>query len=166
MWSKTRQILESKIADKLQGRISYHYDVYRTKKHKDKPDWHTEMHVFSIIVDGDAWFCTNPRFYSSLHRSNGKTEEEVIRETGFVGCEWGYNAPQYIGKFLSMSINEAFTHENYFIRLLALLDKRVGKRRLTQLVTSIDNEPEWFRKWILLRCEAEGVRKKVEKKNV
>ena len=158
MWSKTRQILKSKLADSLKDRVDYHYDVYHTKINKKKPDWHIEMDVLSIIVDGKALFCTNPNIYDYLYRrSNKKTEEELIRETGMVGCEDGLGAPQFIGKFLSMSIDEAFTHDNYFIRLLAVLDKRVGKRRLRPLLDNIENEPEWFRKWIRLRCEAEGM---------
>jgi hypothetical protein len=50
-----------------------------------------------------------------------------------------------------LSIEEAISHENYFIRLLAVLDTRLGKRRIKVLADNIDNEPEWFRKWILLR---------------
>ncbi|SHL35026.1 hypothetical protein [Fibrobacter sp. UWH4] len=68
MWSKTRQILESRLAENLKGRVSYHYDVYRTKGCKEKHDWWTEMHVLSIIVDGEAWFCTNPQFYRQYYR--------------------------------------------------------------------------------------------------
>ena len=29
MWSKTRQVLESRLADDLKGRVFYHYDVYQ-----------------------------------------------------------------------------------------------------------------------------------------
>ncbi|WP_298771772.1 hypothetical protein [uncultured Fibrobacter sp.] len=50
-----------------------------------------------------------------------------------------------------LSFEESFTNENYFIRLLALLDKRLGKRRLKVLADGVDSEPEWFRKWIKLR---------------
>ena len=39
MWSKTRQVLESRLADDLKGRVCYHYDVYRGKKHPVKRDW-------------------------------------------------------------------------------------------------------------------------------
>ena len=42
---------------------------------------------------------------------------------------------------------------NYFIRLLAVLDARLGKRRVKALADNIDNEPEWFRKWIMLRTQ-------------
>ena len=96
MWSKTRQVLESRLVDDLKGRVFYHYDVYHTKKCKGKPGWNTEMRV--------------------------------------------------------LSIDEAIAHDNYFIRLLAVLDARLGKRRIKALADSIANEPEWFRKWILLRA--------------
>ena len=168
MWSKTRQILKSKLADSLKERVDFHYDVYRTNKCRKVVPWrerYYEMDVLSIIVDGDAWFCTNPNFYDYLYGPNKKTEEEVIREMGLVGCEDGWTAPQYVGKFLGMSIDEAFTNENYFIRLLAVLDSRVGKRRLRPLLDNIENEPEWFRKWIRLRCEAEGLCGKTEQQS-
>ena len=29
MWSKTRQVLESRLAEDLKGRVRYQYDVYR-----------------------------------------------------------------------------------------------------------------------------------------
>ena len=86
---------------------------------------------------------------------------------GLVGNESRFEAPKYIHKYLNeLSIDEAFTHDNYFIRLLAVLDSRIGKRRLRPLLDNIENEPEWFRKWIRLRCEAEGLRGKVENVSV
>lgn len=89
-------------------------------------------------------------------------EDEVVRKTGLIGGGWWWTeATKYIHPYLNeLSINEALTHDNYFIRLLALLDNRIGKRRLRPLLDNIDNEPEWFRKWIRLRCEAEGLYKK------
>ena len=152
MWSKTKQVLESRLADGLKGRVTYHYDVYRTQKDKVNRGWFTEMHVLSIRVDGRAWFCTNPNYYGW---NPPQTREDMIRETGFVGCEWGYDAPEFIHKFLcDLSIDEAIAHENYFIRLLAVLDARLGRRRVKALMDHIGNEPEWFRKWIRLRHEA------------
>lgn len=158
MWSKTRQVLEDRLAENLKGRVSYHHDVYRTKGCEEKPDWKTEYHVLSILVDGEPWFCTNPNFFVKLgRRPNEKSKEEVIRETGFVACDWGSSdelAPAFIHQFLNeLSIVQAITHENYFIRLLAVLDARLGKRKIKELVDNIENEPEWFRKWILLRNE-------------
>ena len=62
-------------------------------------------------------------------------------------------ALEYIHQFLNvLPIDEAIAHDNYFIRLLAVLDARLGKRRIKALADNIENEPEWFRKWILLRA--------------
>ena len=148
MWSKTRQELESRLADDLKGRVCYHYDVYHTKKCKKKPWWGSEMRVMSILVDGNPWFCTNP--------SNWEGDLDVIRDNGIVGDGWG-SEMEYIHQFLNeLSIDEAIAHDNYFIRLLAVLDARLGKRRIKALADSIANEPEWFRKWILLRTGTQG----------
>jgi len=156
MWSKTRQILESRLADELKGRVSFHYDVYRTKVCKEKPDWKSEMHVLSIIVDGEAWFSTNPEFYHYVGRwPHEIPKEQIIKETGLVaGGWWGTDAMKFIHQYLNeLSIDEAISHENYFIRLLALLDSRLGKRRIKVIAENIKNEPEWFHKWILLRAK-------------
>jgi len=94
MWSKTRQVLESRLADGLKGRVSYHWDVYR--RDGKCP---TECHVMSIFVDGECWFHTNQRFWDVKYGTRPEPKDnDIIRETG-----------------------------------------------------NIDNEPEWFRKWILLQ---------------
>lgn len=158
MWSKTRQILESRLAENLKGRVSYHYDVYHTNKDKVKKWWWMEMHVFSIIVDGKAWFCSNPEYFSLMYQER-KKEDEIIRETGFIPTNYaGGFLNTYIHEFLNvLSIEEAINNGNYFIRLLAVLDARLGKRKVKALVENIENEPEWFRKWILLRNGAKNL---------
>ena len=160
MWSKTRQVLESRLADDLKGRVCYHYDVYRGKKHPVKRDWYSETHVISILVDGSPWFCTNQGFWIEKYKCDKPEPKDIdiIRETGKVPCEDGMYALEYIHQFLNvLSINEAIAHDNYFIRLLAVLDARLGKRRIKALADNIENEPEWLRKWIQLRV---GTQKK------
>lgn len=170
MWSKTRWALEQHLADNLKNRVNF---VYTTQRVNHKP-WGMDFWVMYILIDGEVWFATNPQFYtewnkrrksaSCLNASDAedwnRAMNETIRETGFVTTGWinDEDAVKFIHDFLNvLSIDEAFTHDNYFIRLLAVLDKRVGKRRLRPLLDNIENEPEWFRKWIRLRCEAEGM---------
>ena len=65
---------------------------------------------------------------------------------------------KYVHQFLNvLSIEESLTHENYFIRMLALLDSRTGKRRIKKMAEHIKDEPEWFQKWILLRLGTKQV---------
>lgn len=161
MWSKTKQMLESRLCEELKGRVQFHYDVLRTNKDKEKKWWTSEMRVFSILVDGETWFATNPKYYKELYQStkpwsvSEESRNEIIRQFGFVPAttmERSGDIMLYVHQFLNeLSFKQSLTHENYFIRLLALLDSRLGKRKIKSLTKSIENEPEWFRKWILLR---------------
>ena len=165
MWSKTKWALEQRLADSLKNRVSFSFSVKRT--------FYSELHVMYIHVDGDVWFASNPNAFKErekLAKEIGDSETaqiEMVRDTGFVGVgklEYSeYDITNYIHQYLNeLSIDEAFTHDNYFIRLLALLDDRIGKRRLRPMLDNIENEPEWFRKWIRLRCNAEGMVKTAE----
>ena len=147
MWSKTKQTLESRLPEDLKGRVEYGYAVYRNGG--------SECQVMSIIVDGETWFSTDSRFWSELGKRGWTSNkvDEVIRDTGYVGNSWG-EAMKYVHQFLNvLSIDEAIASENYFIRMLALLDSRLGKRRIRKLAEHIKEEPEWFRKWIMLRLK-------------
>ena len=151
MWSKTKQTLESRLPEDLKGRVEYGYAVYRYGR--------TECQVMSIIVDGETWFSTDPRFWSELYKMDymGRNGLEVIKNTGYVGNSYG-QAMGYVHQFLNvLSIDEAIASDNYFIRMLALLDSRLGKRRIRKLAEHVDEEPEWFRKWIMLRLKTKQV---------
>lgn len=137
MWSKTKQVLESRLPENLKGRVKFLYEVLRVGSHGCKD------HVFSIIVDGEPWFRSNPK--------NWEQDLGTIRNQGIVSNIYG-DAMKYVHQFLNvLSIDEAIASDNYFIRMLALLDSRLGKRRIMKLAERIDEEPEWFRKWIMLR---------------
>jgi hypothetical protein len=121
------------------------------------------MKVFSILVDGEVWFATNSNYYNVLYdlpylyRYSEEGKLHIIKKFGYVQAvdNGSDNVMFFVHKFLNeLSFDESLNNENYFIRLLALLDKRLGKRRLKALVEGVDSEPEWFRKWIKLRMEA------------
>lgn len=150
MWSKTKQALESRLPDDLKGRVEYGYAVYR--------DGGSECQAMFIIVDGETWFSTNPLFWHEMykHKYPYPKNEEIIFNTGLVGNTNG-EAMKYVHQFLNvLSIEEAISSDNYFIRMLALLDSRLGKRRIRKLAERIDEEPEWFRKWIMLRLKKQA----------
>ena len=150
MWSKTKQALESRLAEELKDRVKYNYAVFRRDG-----KCRTTCQVLSILVDGESWFHTNQRFWDEKYKTRPEPEDnDIIRETGLVENYWG-GVMEFVHQYLNvLSIEESISHENYFIRLLAVLDARLGKRKIKELVDNIDNEPEWFRKWILLRAGA------------
>ena len=57
---------------------------------------------------------------------------------------------------LLLSIDEALKSDNIFIRAFAMLDSRLGKRRLRTMHLS-DDEHLLVRQFYDLRCEAEGI---------
>ena len=95
MWSKTIQILEIRLAENLKGRVSFHYDVYHTNKDKVKKWWFTENHVFSVIVDGKPWFCSNPEYFRLMYqeKKNGIGNHSGLWLGSYQLC-WGL--PEYL----------------------------------------------------------------------
>ena len=169
MWSKTRQALLERLAPSLEGRVDYHYVVHDRRKH-GKGRSRGTMDVFEIRVDGATRFATNPRFYTEFYgkpwneRENREAErklrDEIIRETGFVvaGSSGDTDVMRFVHEYLNeLTLDGALKSENRFIRLLAFLDRRLGKRRLKTLLDGVGEEPEWLRGWLLLRAEAEGL---------
>ena len=68
MWSKTKQALESRLAEGLKGRVAYNYAVYRMDGKCP-----TECQVLSILVDGESRIGTarhHPGRKSRLRRGN------------------------------------------------------------------------------------------------
>lgn len=59
--------------------------------------------------------------------------------------------------FLQMPIADALNSENYLIKILAVMDKRVGMRTLQKLAKNGDYKiyPEWVRRFYELRLSAD-----------
>lgn len=171
MWSKTKKALMDRMADCLKKRVRYNFEVYTTNKCR----WWSETPVFYIYVDNDLWFASNPKYYwkegEYINRNvDNNLPREEYWEVHRKACS---HAVDYASSYGLMEINhmmwliheylnvlnvkECLNNENYILKMLAVLDRRVGKRTIKQLVDNIPNEPEWFRKYIILRAESEGI---------
>ncbi|MDE6797118.1 MAG: hypothetical protein K2J36_03800 [Ruminococcus sp.] len=165
-WYKAQKELENRLADCLKERVCYNFDGLEYDKY---------IMAFRITVDGKTWFETNDKLwknkvleYGSQHTKPkynsywGLTSEArcygvvmVAKETGTVGL---YITEDIIQKYLNIyKIDKCLNHDNYFFRVLAVLDHRTGRRKIKQLLKNIDSEPEWFRKYITLRAEAQNI---------
>lgn len=60
------------------------------------------------------------------------------------------------------SVRVCLNSGNYVLKLLAVLDRKIGKRTLKQLADNISSETERFRKFILFRAESEGIYCRIE----
>ena len=50
--------------------------------------------------------------------------------------------------------------QNPLVRIFALLDRRLGKRRLLALEESMEQELDWVRAFYVIRMQAEGLMEK------
>ena len=60
-------------------------------------------------------------------------------------------------EFDNQSIEKSLVSKNPLVRIFALLDRRVGKRRLLALESSMERELEWVRVFYVIRMQAEGL---------
>ena len=61
------------------------------------------------------------------------------------------------GIFDNQSIENSLVSENPLVRIFALLDRRLGKRRLLALEESMEQELDWVRAFYVTRMQAEGL---------
>ena len=61
------------------------------------------------------------------------------------------------GIFDNQSIEKSLVSENPLVRIFALLDRRLGKRRLLALEESMEQELDWVRAFYVTRMQAEGL---------
>ena len=64
------------------------------------------------------------------------------------------------GIFDNQSIEKSLVSENPLARIFALLDRRLGKRRLLALEESMEQELDWVRAFYVIRMQAEGLMEK------
>ena len=65
-----------------------------------------------------------------------------------------YNA---FAEFDQQSIEMSLKSENLIVRIFAVLDRRVGKRRLALMKETIAEESDTFREFYAIRIKAEGL---------
>ena len=63
-------------------------------------------------------------------------------------------------EFDNQSIEKSLMSENPLVRIFALLDRRLGKRRLLALEDSMEQELDWVRAFYVIRMQAEGLMEK------
>lgn len=143
-WSGMRKKLEQEyLADCLRGRLQYFATHYR--------EGHDDCGRATIRLDG----------------------KEILQGNWFQCAKYGWDLPddKLLGlgafdhgsfmrafrEFDNQSIEDSLKSEDLLVRIFAILDRRVGKRRLSQMKESIHNEPENFQAFYMIRMEAENL---------
>ncbi len=162
-WSRTRKKLEEDyLCPALRGRVRYFAATYRES--------HDREGRAAILVDGaevlkSSYYEYAPAFWklqSDLRNLEGEEWREAALKAGQIVLDDGlfdqrdfYAAFQ---EFDNQSIEASLASEHPIVRIFALLDRRLGKRRLAALEKAMEQELDWVRPFYRLRMEAEWLK--------
>ncbi len=162
--SAMRKVLEDEnICDSLKGRVQYFVTRYRES--------HDQEGRVAVRLDGNEIFKSN--FYdgeikrheawSEIDASKGghtdysecgeQIELEALNKGGFDRFAF-YNA---FHSYQNSGIDDSLQSPDPVVRLFAILDKRVGKRRLHKIVSETEQQPAWLKPFYRLRLELDGI---------
>ena len=158
-WSSVKKVLEEdRLAPSLRGRVSYFVTRYR--------EAHDDQGRLAIRVDGEELFRAHP--FDVLILPEEKKLRAGLSFEEYWNRQWNYELEHGIGEhsdfyrafaeYDTQDIEKSLVSDNPLVRVLAVLDRRVGKRRLIKLAEhGFAGEPEWVQAFYSLRLEAEGL---------
>ena len=162
-WSKLKQTIENKFADKVKGRVELYSTRYTKPNSTTGRGWITvdkrqivnfattkSMHNYGAYYhEATETNCVTHPAISDAERVEGNLiEEGEFSRFDLHNCCWEY---------LNLTIEEGLQHKSPIINFLAIADKRLGKRRLVE-IDSKNLHP--LVKYILdFRLNAEGLNK-------
>ena len=167
-WNDVKKKLESEfLAPSLRGRVTYFMTRYARA--------HDRAGRVSVRVDGkeilkgfdmDCWIHGTEYEKRALEMfpeirdlgSRDQRDEAVWNAAVDLGCFTTGVFYDAFDTFENQSIEDSLNGKNGLVKLFAVLDRRVGKRRLKKLRDGQwGREPAWLFPFLCLRLEAEGI---------
>jgi hypothetical protein len=165
-WSRLKSLVEARQAPSLRGRVTLHQARYRHAQEEVGRVW--------LAVDGReaaafathmGWARVRPLTDALMDERGAWGSPEAYAQAS-AEVEAGLRAAGEFSDaaaladleaYLSLSAEDALAAVSPLVRALAVLDARVGKRRLRALAQAPDAHP-LVRRMHEFRCEAEGIR--------
>lgn len=186
-WKHTKKLLEDLLCDKLKGRITYQLHCYRPDD--DWVGCLEILLDKKPIFKASSCLAENPNYciymseaeirrimmkYLKADSANGSAEvnsTSIRTAAGFI-CSYIRNCQRQeqgrifledalvlLGEYLSSDIETSLKSDSPFINALAVLDRRVGKRRLQKMANEGSRiAPMWAWPFYKARFEAEKIK--------
>lgn len=159
-WSDIRKKLESEyLAESLKGDISYFATSYsRSPDHEGRAAIRYDE---KEIIKGcyyhnwtkAASFPKDEKYERRMREEFAYIDDTAIK-LGVFDQRCFYRA---FDEFDNQSIEKSLYSENMLVRIFAVLDRRVGKRKLISMKETIENEDDTFKEFFTIRMNAEGI---------
>ena len=159
-WSGIRKKLESEyLAESLKGDISYFATSYsRSPDHEGRA---AIRYKGKEIIKGCYYYnWTKAALFPEDEKYERRMKEEfafmddTAIKLGLFDHACFYKA---FDMFDNQSIEKSLCSDNFLVRIFAVLDRRVGKRKLLSMKENIDNESDTFKEFFAIRINAEGI---------
>lgn len=162
-WSGIRNKLENEyLCPALRGHIQYFATSYR-----ESPD---KIGRAAILLDGvevlqSSYYEYENNYWSRYRTLRQEGAEENDSKVPFQlahegtlndGCFDNAFFYEAFHEFDNQSIEKSLVSENPLVRIFALLDRRLGRRRLLALAESMEQELDWVRAFYMIRMQADG----------
>lgn len=159
-WSGIRNKLENDyLAESLRGHIQYFATSYR--KVLDQEGRAAIRYDGKEIIKGcyfNNWmkahlFPKDDTYEKRMNVENAYMDDTAMR-LGVFDQRCFYRA---FDEFDNQSIEKSLISENLLVRIFAILDRRVGKRKLKEIRENILDEPVTFQEFYAIRVNAEKI---------
>ena len=159
-WSGIRHKLETEyLAPSLRGHIQYFATSY--SKSPDHEGRAAIRYNGKEIIKGNYWnqyvkahlFPKDDNYERRMHESFPFVDNTAL-ELGIFDQRCFYQAFE---EFDTQSIEKSLVSDNLIVRILAVLDRRIGKRRLISMKDFMEEEPPVFQEFYAIRKHHEGL---------
>jgi hypothetical protein len=161
-WSKLKQNIEGRFAASVRNRVEIFSTQYNKPKTTSGRAWITidgvEVANLSTLESYSVYKCV----YHENTPTNCKTHPGVREEERTAGLlvEKGefsrFDLHSCCWEYLQLTVDEGLEHDSPLINLLAILDKRLGKRRLVLIIK--DSLHPLVKAFLEFRLKAEGLK--------
>ncbi|MEI2366516.1 MULTISPECIES: SF0329 family protein [Niallia] len=171
-WSKVKKKLESYICHCLKNRVDFYLTNYRRTHDQTGRafiivDNKEVLNMCSIIAEkavvkkeDEIRNTQNIRYDVDNYEQNRDIQRQAAELVMAEGIFAQYDFFDAVEEFLRLPIELALKSDNMVIKILSLIDRRVGKRTLQKIKESIHEEKDIVQYFFQLRYEAEGLKKK------
>jgi hypothetical protein len=166
-WSKVKKKLDSFRCEILKDRVQFTVTNYRRAHDQLGRAWITvdKKEVLNMCTITSETALNRREYEIKREKQIPYTDWSQNRSIGMEAHEWILNEgvfAQYdffdaVEEYFQQSIEESLKSNNMLIKILALIDRRVGKRTLEKINESMLCEIEIVQIFYKLRCEAEGI---------
>lgn len=162
-WSGMRKYLEQEmLAESLHGRIRYGCTSYTGMD---------GCHIFEVCIDGEQAKRFSLETVNTYFINNGyKENKNPVGISEYWEDFWmllnkyplekrtEYTDEEFckaLEIYRNQDIQNSLASDNPMVRMFAILDRRIGKRTLEKMKLALEDQPEWLKKFYVLRFHAE-----------